>query len=111
MKFSICSFLFPTAMGDLCYLSCLNPAKNHVSSGIAHFCQVAEGERGDTHVFLTKAEFFGSSPAFCCIGFAQPTAANLLSQQWQERCNLVSAYVKREASEQVASSQGWKWFN
>ena len=46
MKFSICIFLFPTAVGDLCYLSYLNSAKNRAASGSARFCQVAEGGEG-----------------------------------------------------------------
>lgn len=65
MKFSICSFLFLTAMGGFCC---------HLRHFSAHFCQVVEGGEGDTHVFLTEAEFFGSSPAFGCTCFAQPTA-------------------------------------
>lgn len=46
MKFSIHSFLFPNAMGDLCYRSYLNSAQNCAASGSAHFCQVAGGGEG-----------------------------------------------------------------
>lgn len=71
--------------------------KTHLASASAHFCQVAEvGEGGDTHIFFTEAEFFGSSPALGHILFAQPTCC-----LWQERCALGSAYIE-EVGEQVA---------